>query len=116
MLHSLPFGKGCQIDEEVALTQTAEKWPLQAARNNFSQLIKATATGPQVVSVHGNPAAVLLSPRDYARLKSVPHGRLSLELLCPGLLSDADESLFEREDDTAALATRRHSASQTYPP
>lgn len=84
------------------MTEIATTWPLQAARDQLSQLVKATANGPQTVTVHGRPAAVVLSPGDYARLKAAPRQRLSSELLRPGLLSDSDASLFDRQDDSDA--------------
>lgn len=66
-------------------------WPLQAAKDHFSQLVKAAAELPQTVTVHGRPAAVVVSPQEYARLKGRGGrraGRLSAELLRPGLLAD----------------------------
>ena len=74
-------------------------WPLQAARDQLSQLVKAAASTPQTVTVHGKSAAVVLSPQAYARLKKAPRQRLSAELLRPGLLVDADVGLFERQRD-----------------
>ena len=76
----------------------ATTWPLQSAKDQLSQLVKATADGPQTVTVHGKPAAVVLSPQAYARLKQAPRKRLSAELLQPGLLGD-DEAIFDRDDD-----------------
>lgn len=44
-------------------------WQLQEAKARFSQLVKAAqAEGPQEISVHGKPAAVLLSADEYRRL------------------------------------------------
>ena len=76
-------------------------WPLQAARDQLSQLVKAAADGPQTVTVHGKPAAVVLSPAAYGRLKRAHRGSLSAALLQPGLLGAEDESLFERPRDRA---------------
>ncbi len=77
-------------------------WPLQAARDQLSQLVKAAAAAPQTVTVHGKAAAVVLSPQDYARLKNAPRQRLSAELLRPGLLLDIDGSLFDRRPEDEA--------------
>lgn len=66
-------------------------WPLQAAKDHLSQLVKAAAESPQTVTVHGKPAAVVLSPQEYGRLKGRGGrraGRLSTDLLRPGLLAD----------------------------
>ena len=81
------------------MTDRATTWPLQAARDQLSQLVKAAASTPQTVTVHGKPAAVVLSPQDYARLKNAPRQRLSADLLRPGLLPDDEAGLFDRQPD-----------------
>lgn len=44
-------------------------WQLQDAKARLSELVKSLETdGPQEITVHGRPAAVLLSVRDYQRL------------------------------------------------
>ena len=80
------------------MSTAATPWPLQAAKDRFSQLVKAAADGPQTVTVHGKPAAIVLSPHAYAKLKRAPRGKLSDELLRPGLIEDG-EDLFARDDD-----------------
>ena len=45
-------------------TTTTTTWPLQVARDQLSQWVKAAASAPQAVTVHGKPAAVVLSPKD----------------------------------------------------
>ena len=77
---------------------TQTHWPLQGAKDQFSQLVKAAALAPQTVTVHGKPAAIVLSPQAYAKLKRAPRGKLSDELLRPGLIEDG-EDLFARDDD-----------------
>lgn len=64
---------------------TASDWPLQAARDGLSQLVKAAAERPQTVTVHGKPAAIVLSPAEYQRLRRRARGPLSAALLQPGL-------------------------------
>jgi prevent-host-death family protein len=45
-------------------------WQLQRAKAELSKLIDTSASnGPQTVTRHGRPAAVVLSPPDYARLR-----------------------------------------------
>ena len=77
---------------------TQTHWPLQGAKDQFSQLVKAAALAPQTVTVHGKPAAIVLSPQAYAKLKQMPRGKLSAELYRPGLMEDG-EDLFARDDD-----------------
>jgi antitoxin Phd len=44
-------------------------WQLQDAKARFSQLVKAAQVeGPQEITVHGKPAAVLVSADEYRRL------------------------------------------------
>jgi prevent-host-death family protein len=45
------------------------EWQLQDAKNRFSELVRrAREEGPQTVTVHGKPAAVVLSADAYAAL------------------------------------------------
>ena len=51
--------------------QTSSSWQLQDAKARFSELVKrARAQGPQHVSVRGEPAVVVVSEEDFARLTS----------------------------------------------
>ncbi len=44
-------------------------WPLQDAKARFSEVVKrAGREGPQRITVRGEPAAVVVSETDYARL------------------------------------------------
>lgn len=85
------------------------RWQLQEAKNRFSAVVKAAAGGTaQVVTVHGEPAAVVLSAQAYERLlaaataSAVQKQSLSQALSCPEL-ELADEALFDR-NRTAGLA------------
>jgi antitoxin Phd len=54
----------------------ADKWQLQDAKNQLSEVVrKAQNEGPQVITVHGTDAAVVVAAKDYARLKR-PKGKL----------------------------------------
>ena len=49
------------------MTETA--WQLQEAKARLSELVRAVQqNGPQQITVHGKPVAVVLSCDDYARL------------------------------------------------
>jgi len=51
--------------KEAAMRQ----WPLQDAKARFSEVVKRAASeGPQGITLRGEPAAVLVSRADYARL------------------------------------------------
>lgn len=48
-------------------------WQLQGAKARLSEVVKkATQEGPQHITLHGAPAAVVLSEADYQRLKKRP--------------------------------------------
>jgi antitoxin Phd len=52
------------------------KWQLQEAKNQLSEVVrKAQSEGPQVITLHGSEAAVVVSSKDYRRL-SRPKGKL----------------------------------------
>ena len=45
------------------------EWPLQRPKMRLSEGVKrASIEGPQTVTVHGRPEAVILSAKDYAAL------------------------------------------------
>lgn len=47
------------------------EWPLQDAKNQFSKVVqKARLEGPQIVTLRGERAAVVLSAADYDALRS----------------------------------------------
>lgn len=44
-------------------------WQLQEAKNRLSQVVeRAVREGPQVITVHGKPTAVVVSVDEYDRL------------------------------------------------
>lgn len=81
------------------VSESLPSWQLQEAKNRFSAVVKAAAEGPaQLVTVHGVPAAVVMSPQAYERLcvASAPADSLSKALFSP-VLDDSDMALFERD-------------------
>lgn len=53
------------------------QWQLQDAKNQLSSVVKrAAAEGPQIISVRGKPAAIVLSMEEYQRLTK-PKTRLT---------------------------------------
>jgi antitoxin Phd len=45
-------------------------WQLQEAKARLSEVIKkATKEGPQSITVHGQPSVVVISNKEYRRLK-----------------------------------------------
>ena len=74
------------------------QWQLQEAKNRFSAVVKAAQDQAQVVTVHGQAAAVVLSPQRYAALLQgqAPHESLSQALACP-VLDDEEAQVFARD-------------------
>ena len=55
---------------------TMIKWQLQDAKNRFSELVrKAREEGPQMITLHGRDAVVVVSANEYGKL-SRPRGNL----------------------------------------
>jgi prevent-host-death family protein len=82
-----------------AINMSTPSWQLQDAKNNFSRLIKLASGGAaQVVTVHGKPAAVIVSAIEYEKLRQPRAGKLSRLLLKPGLAGD--EFDITRDKDT----------------
>ena len=54
-------------------------WQLQEAKGKFSEVVKrAQSQGPQNITVHGEPVAVLISRRDYLKLTHPKPGLVEL--------------------------------------
>ena len=52
------------------------KWQLQEAKNRLSEVVrKARSEGPQVITLHGEDAAVVVSAKDYKKFAR-PKGSL----------------------------------------
>ena len=62
----------------IEIVRVKGDWQLQDAKANLSQVVnKALEEGPQRITRHGRPAAVLLSERDFERLLKRKRGSLS---------------------------------------
>ena len=77
------------------------EWQLQDAKNRFSELVRrAREEGPQTVTLHGKPAAVVLSADAYAAL-TTPRLSLTDYLLSgPPWPDDMVELINDRARDT----------------
>ena len=52
-------------------SRPSSTWQLQDAKAQFSEVVRQAASrGPQLISVRGKPAAVVLSQADYRKLQS----------------------------------------------
>jgi antitoxin Phd len=77
-------------------------WQLQEAKGKFSEVVKrAQSEGPQNITVHGEPVAVLLSRRDYIKLT---HPKPSLvELLRHSPLLDSELKIERQQTATRKI-------------
>ncbi|MGA9665384.1 MAG: type II toxin-antitoxin system Phd/YefM family antitoxin [Gallionella sp.] len=77
-------------------------WQLQEAKAKFSEVVKrAQSQGPQNITVHGEPVAVLLSRRDYLKLT---HPKPSLvELLRASPLVGSDLKISREQTHTRKI-------------
>ena len=84
--------------------QDMERWKLEDAKARLSEVVRlAAATGPQLVTIRGKEAAVILAPEQYKQLLPKPKGHQPLVRFLQGLrLSDLD---LEREHDTGREIT-----------
>jgi prevent-host-death family protein len=62
----------------------ANSWTVADAKARLSQVIERAQTGPQVITRHGKPSAVLVSAEEWAR-KSERKGTLAEFLLASPL-------------------------------
>jgi len=77
------------------------EWPLQDAKNRFSELVRhARAEGPQTVTVHGKPAVVVLSADAYAALTTPRPSFTDYLLSGPAWPDDLVELINDRARDT----------------
>jgi prevent-host-death family protein len=76
-------------------------WQLQDAKNRFSEVVKrAQADGPQTVTVHGKPAAVVLSAEAYAALVKPKLSFTEFLLSGPDWPDDVLDAIDDRSRDT----------------
>lgn len=78
--------------------QIKERWKLEDAKARLSEVVRLAGTeGPQLVTIRGKEAAVILAPEAYRQLLPKPKGHQPLVRFLQGLgLSDLD---LDRESD-----------------
>jgi len=73
-----------------------QTWQLQSAKARFSELVKHAADdGPQEITVHGRPVAVVLSRAMYDRLSG--RGMSLVDFMRQSPLYAQNELVFERD-------------------
>jgi prevent-host-death family protein len=75
------------------------QWKLEDAKARFSEVVRRAGTaGPQLVTVRGKEAAIVIAPEQYRQLLPKPARHLPLVRFLQGL--GLDELDLERENDT----------------
>jgi len=70
------------------------RWPLQDAKTRLSELVREARThGPQLVTLHGRDAAVVVGVEEFARLQRKITGHDIVEALRASPLAEVE---FER--------------------
>ena len=60
------------------------QWQLQQAKASLSRLVKLAAReGPQEITLHGQPAAVIVSRAEYERMRGARPSLVQLLRACP---------------------------------
>ena len=76
-----------------------ERWKLEDAKARFSEVVRLAGTaGPQLVTIRGREAAVIVTPEQYNRLLPKQKGELSLARFLRSLNLSALK--IERDVDT----------------
>ena len=87
-------------------TSAHGNWQLQKAKARFSELVKrAREEGPQHVSVRGEPAVVVVSEKEFARLVSARHSIVDHILEGARWPDDVVDAINARSRDTGRDVT-----------
>ena len=74
-----------------AATEKSCRWALQDAKSRFSEVVrKAQSEGPQHVTVHGRDSVVVLSEKEYRRLKGEPTGQAIVDAFAASPYKDIE--------------------------
>jgi antitoxin Phd len=83
------------VSQESGLARRYHSWKLEDAKAKFSELVRQARTGePQLVTVHGQEAVIVISAEEFARISPAQESLSLHEFLSQSPLSDLD---FERE-------------------
>jgi prevent-host-death family protein len=77
------------------------QWQLQDAKARLSEVVKrANAEGPQIVTLHGKPAAVVVSVSEFERMTKRRRSLVDFLLSGPKWPDDLVEAINDRSRDT----------------
>lgn len=76
-----------------------QTWPMQQAKAHMSELVQMAGQGPQEITVHGRPVAVVLSKRDFDQITAGQANLVSFMQSSP--LRDLPDTFFQRDKSLA---------------
>jgi len=79
---AISSGENSQIPEALVVHPMIGRWRLQDAKARFSEVVRlAHRDGPQVVTLHGRDAVVVVDAAEFNRLQGARTGGLLIEAL-----------------------------------
>lgn len=85
-----------------------QSWQLQEAKARMSELVKRAQEGPQRITLHGKPVAVLVSHGTFEALSQTPGSLLDFMQASPlAALPEDDAVAFEQALQRDRSRTRR---------
>jgi prevent-host-death family protein len=80
------------------------RWQLQDAKNHLSEVVrKAASEGPQVITLRGTDAVVVIAANEYRRLSRQPRGTL-VQFLRNSPLAGVDLDVGRSQDTGRAVS------------
>ncbi len=77
-------------------TTTHRAWQVQEAKQQFSEMLRAVERdGPQIITRHGEPVAVILDAAEYRRLAGERRTLADVLLTVEPLLDDDTAAVFD---------------------
>jgi prevent-host-death family protein len=84
-----------------------QSWQLQDAKARMSELVKRAQEGPQGITLHGKPVAVLVSQATFEALSQAQVSLLDFMQASPlAALPECDEAAFEQALERDRSRTR----------
>lgn len=72
-----------------------DSWQLQEAKSRMSELVRRAQRGPQHITVHGKPVAVVMSQARFESLTAQRTGSL-VDFIRNSPLAESDDLVIER--------------------
>jgi prevent-host-death family protein len=85
-----------------------QRWQLQDAKARMSELVKRAQEGPQGITLHGKPVAVMVSQETFEAMSRAQGSLVDFMQASPlAKLPEADEAAFEQALKRGRSRTRK---------